>query len=527
MKDNRQRTILIGAFILFYIFFYSVLILNIEPFYSISDTVGLFANILTIPLYLLGLREIPAAQRKPWLWFTVSAVLYFIGEVIWSYNSDYLGVDPEVPHFADVFYVANALTFLIGLIHYLKRNSNIQVMTISLDMVISICAVGGILYNFMILPIITDHSEELLPMLLLLFYPVVDFALFVGWLLLVFGTNNSRWVNRTNLFLGLSLFVMCAADHCSLIESLYDVDFYGLYDPLWALSCWLVAVASLYYVEQPEEDNDKLSRSYLILDYFRMTIPYFFNFLILFLIGWEYDLLRPLFLWAVFLMLLLAVRQLFVLTYNKRLLQRIRENEAELNEQNQELQKLNQRILHDAEVDFLTQLFNRRYIDKVFDQIVPNDDGEHALGLMLIDVDYFKHVNDTYGHQTGDKVLQKVAELIRLSVGEKDIAGRFGGDEFIVLLPGADRIAAFFVAEKLTQQTRGDETLKQYGVTLSIGCTAQEVTKKDYNSNILLKQADEALYIAKENGRNQYIVYYEDEEDSQAQDLEPIYETDD
>ncbi|MBP3689780.1 MAG: GGDEF domain-containing protein, partial [Schwartzia sp.] len=243
------------------------------------------------------------------------------------------------------------------------------------------------------------------------------------------------------------------------------------------------------------------------LEYARVLLPYGLTFCILFLVGFKFNLLDSLFLWAILLVVLLSLRQIFILLRNRRLMQTIRENEKRLNLQNSELQRLNQKILHDAEIDFLTQLANRRYIDQTFIRLAPPDGAVASLGVLLIDVDFFKRINDTYGHQMGDFVLKQIAACIRSVIRGDDIAGRFGGDEFILLLPGADAVATATVAERLTQKVRENGALFSRSVTLSIGGTSQTITGANYSSEQLLKQADDALYHAKENGRNQYVIY--------------------
>ena len=125
-------------------------------------------------------------------------------------------------------------------------------------------------------------------------------------------------------------------------------------------------------------------------------------------------------------------------------------------------------------------------------------------------MDFFKRINDTFGHQIGDFVLQQVAACIRLIIRGDDIAGRFGGDEFIVLLPGADVHTAAAVAQRLQEKVRENSELNSRGVTLSIGCASKILTHQNYDMEHLLKQADDALYHAKENGRNQFVIYREE-----------------
>ena len=138
--------------------------------------------------------------------------------------------------------------------------------------------------------------------------------------------------------------------------------------------------------------------------------------------------------------------------------------------------------------------------------MTPPEGRAESLGIMLIDVDFFKRINDTFGHPTGDLVLKTVAEKIKSVIRGGDVAGRFGGDEFIILLPESDLPIVENVAEQLTKAVREDEKLSELQVTLSIGGTSQRVNHENYDVQLLLKQADEALYKAKEGGRNRFVV---------------------
>lgn len=127
------------------------------------------------------------------------------------------------------------------------------------------------------------------------------------------------------------------------------------------------------------------------------------------------------------------------------------------------------------------------------------------LTLLFIDVDHFKRVNDEYGHDAGDMVLSQLGSLIRTEVRALDVVGRYGGEEIVVGLAGADIDDSVRVAEKLRQGIAehdfqlGDTTLH---VTVSIGVA--ELTTQELE--VVLKRADDALYQAKENGRNRVVV---------------------
>ena len=103
-----------------------------------------------------------------------------------------------------------------------------------------------------------------------------------------------------------------------------------------------------------------------------------------------------------------------------------------------------------------------------------------------------------------------VAESIRHTIRGDDIGGRFGGDEFLVLLPGANDEAVERVAERLREAAAKNETLTEMNITLSVGGASWSVGREDYRPNKLLRQADEALYVAKEKGRDRFVMYRED-----------------
>jgi len=121
----------------------------------------------------------------------------------------------------------------------------------------------------------------------------------------------------------------------------------------------------------------------------------------------------------------------------------------------------------------------------------------------MLDVDHFKRVNDRYGHLTGDEVLEKIAASIRQNIRDTDIAGRYGGEEFIIILPLADLSYATIVAERLRNIIENAEMKDSAGnvfvVTVSQGVSSWE---QGEDAHSLISGADEALYKAKGNGRN-------------------------
>jgi len=156
--------------------------------------------------------------------------------------------------------------------------------------------------------------------------------------------------------------------------------------------------------------------------------------------------------------------------------------------------------------DELTGLHNRRFILEVLaQQLALARRNNRPLAVMILDLDYFKRVNDTHGHLVGDQVLRDVAACIQIRLRAQDIAGRWGGEEFIVILPDTDASGAAVVAEQLRQaveQTHFEPAEGQpLQLTLSIGLQALEPGAA-HGRDELLGAADQALYLAKRYGRN-------------------------
>jgi len=157
-----------------------------------------------------------------------------------------------------------------------------------------------------------------------------------------------------------------------------------------------------------------------------------------------------------------------------------------------------------ATFDSLTGLYNRRAIlGKLRELINLANRYKEDFSLIMLDIDHFKKVNDRYGHLTGDDVLEKVAALIRGNIRNTDVAGRYGGEEFIIILPQTTLSSAWVVAERLRsiieQAEMKDPAGNVFAITVSQGLAGWE---RGEDAHSLISRSDEALYKAKEKGRN-------------------------
>lgn len=186
---------------------------------------------------------------------------------------------------------------------------------------------------------------------------------------------------------------------------------------------------------------------------------------------------------------------------------RIMDLEQSLAQQNIELERANRKLQGMATTDSLTGLFNRRaFQSRLEDNILFSRRTRQPLSLLLIDVDFFKSYNDTFGHIEGDIALQRVSKILRESSRRSDYVARFGGEEFAIILPNTDAEGAKICAE---EARRGIESYpwSKRPLTISIGvATVTHDTDEDEDASLiytgLLSEADQALYTSKDTGRN-------------------------
>jgi len=175
----------------------------------------------------------------------------------------------------------------------------------------------------------------------------------------------------------------------------------------------------------------------------------------------------------------------------------------------QDLQSANEELARLSRTDRLTGLNNRGYWEEClqheYDRYLRNG---RPCSLIMLDIDHFKPINDTYGHQAGDRVIQSLAQMIKDHIRSTDCAGRYGGEEFGILLPDTSDTHAEVLAERLRRAVQNtpirydDETIR---FTLSLGIA--ETQAEDSHHENWIKRSDEALYRSKQSGRNQTTLY--------------------
>lgn len=165
--------------------------------------------------------------------------------------------------------------------------------------------------------------------------------------------------------------------------------------------------------------------------------------------------------------------------------------------------------------DPLTQLYNRGHLMNILDkEFAASSRYGRPFSCILGDIDNFKSINDNFGHLTGDTVLKKVAEVLKTNIRDTDVVGRYGGEEFLIILPNVRSTEALIVAEKVRSkiaQTETEKIAKGLRLTISFG-VSDTLTHPPESVDELLHNVDTALYSAKEHGKNRCMVFHKQPE---------------
>lgn len=194
-----------------------------------------------------------------------------------------------------------------------------------------------------------------------------------------------------------------------------------------------------------------------------------------------------------------AVEQVCLIIYD---VTDVATNRRQLQAANRELQRL-------SSTDRLTSLYNRGHWEEMLRQeYARHRRYDSGAALVMFDIDHFKSINDRYGHQAGDAVIRQAADLIRQNMRDSDVAGRYGGEEFVVLLPDTDRDGALIFAERLRRSIEAHEVIHEHlqiRFTVSLGIA--DLSRPTHSHAQLIEWADSALYASKAGGRNRSTIY--------------------
>ena len=218
------------------------------------------------------------------------------------------------------------------------------------------------------------------------------------------------------------------------------------------------------------------------------------------------NIVKTLVLISFFLLVFLYV--IYSVNYKKFIQQQNELLEEAVEEKTQELQKQSKKMRYLAHHDALTALPNKNlFLDRLKQAIKHAKRHHQSLAVLFLDLDRFKEINDTYGHDVGDELLKRIAERLQRIIREDDTVARIGGDEFTIILPNTDQVNVVKVVEKIFNQMKQPFIISGLDLhtTFSVGIS---IYKQDGETpDILLRNADTAMYKAKDNGKNSYQFY--------------------
>ncbi|HPO49311.1 MAG TPA: diguanylate cyclase [Spirochaetota bacterium] len=192
----------------------------------------------------------------------------------------------------------------------------------------------------------------------------------------------------------------------------------------------------------------------------------------------------------------------------EKLNERILERNIELKNANERIEDLNRALEYSATHDSLTNILNRGAVLSYLENDIKRSKRlKSSLSLLMFDIDFFKKINDTYGHLVGDEVLRQLTTITKDTIREIDLFGRYGGEEFLIILPDTNIEQAKILAERLIKRVRHYNFLTNkttLRVTISIGLTEYS---SDESIDLIIEHADSALYEAKEDGRDNVKIY--------------------
>ena len=513
-----RKYALIGL-ISYLILYYDILILAPDSTILSSNLLGLLGHTVSVGLIVVGRRYWHNPQRRAWTFFALGVLLYAIGDAIWAFDELALDIEVHSPSLCDLFYLASTISYFIALFCYFGYRRRLELLRSVMDILIALTAGTTVTFKYVLLPIYANPKLGFWEKIISMLYPILDIGYLAGIISLILLNETRHRLNQVNRRIILAFFLIFAADQLFLIYSsqMYVSD--GWLDPLWPAASWLLALAALHpdytrTVNKTAPDNEQqTAHHHSLLHTLSLASPYLLAGMLILIVSWQYIFIDPLVTGAALTTMLLLIRQVITLVQSTQLLQTlktahhtIQEDKHKLEYQYQRLQIFNDLKNQEANTDFLTNLFNRRYIDQTMDLLTHMDHDTDGLqiSLLLIDIDFFKQINDKWGHHIGDMVLQHVAQAIKNTARPTDIPGRFGGDEFILILPDTSREQLEHTAQNLLKRISFNPFLNELHVTLSIGGYAWNSSQSTNNATQLIEAADTALYTAKENGRNQY-----------------------
>lgn len=506
IKENKTSIYATVSLLLYVIIYYTVLnVFDNQEFVLLSNIIGILGLTISFLIMMYAItRHTSRSMKNMWGLFAVGIFFNILGDIVWTISEAVNNLESFLL-VTDILYSIQTIFFVIAIYKFAFRKGNPKRVIKNLDLLIGLMLIIILELKYIIIPTFTINSNNGLLTYLSLIYPVADLIMFIILIMMVLRPIEKKMANIVRLMF-IPIIINLFANQVYLIETINNNYSSGsLLDPLWPMATWILAIIAIISAgvkitaKENEEDfvdilgvRQSIRNATVIVVYVSFILfgAYVFSRYLIF------DVLSVGFL---IIITLLIIRDMYHSLRMGKLFEKIKVV-------NKDLEVLNEKLDIESKTDYLTGLNNRRQIMKIYSHLKNHTLKEGSvLSVIMIDIDCFKKINDKYGHEAGDKVLKRISELLLENTRDNDHVGRFGGEEYIILMPNCDEEKAFGIAERIrgiieTTPIIIDDSELTVKVTISVGISCLD--SKNYNNNDTISEADKALYLAKDKGRN-------------------------
>lgn len=463
-------------------------------------------------IILLYVYKKSERMKSVWLISSIAALIWTFSDIMWGICEILMGLNPDKMTIFNLLYLLpNICIMTSGLIYMKKFIKGANAVQLFLD-IFAISTSCLVMFWFLFLKesiflFIKDVNN-----ITSFIYVITDFII-INWIIIWFFSVRRGKVTKGMYITLLGAAVYAVNDLVCTYEYFYDLYVpNSITDTIYLLSFLIIAFGGIsvlkynnckwayeFYSQTKNIGNTK--KSLILL----LTIPSYIIFK-----GFDFDKILILFL--IFAIYEIASNYVQKAINNEKLLNDEKNMnlilEEKIEERTKELLLKNEALEYISYHDFVTNVYNGRYLKKRLDDIINQKISNQQITIYYIDVDRFKTINDTYGHDIGDSLLIEIAQRLQKEIDENSIVARLGGDEFVIVIEGdlsKDEVEKF--AQKITRSCNESIYIDNYefNITISIGIAAfpTDATSR----NVLMKNADMAMYYAKSKGQNKYEIF--------------------
>lgn len=473
----------------------------------------LFAYIIALNWMWISLRTLQTKHRYFWVFILFGTALLFVSKLISIYQQvQYVGMHHYL--IEETLRLVGYLLYFIGLIYHMKIITNIlPMLRFLLNIVIVIIAAYCVSWFFIVNPLLIENREfTQMRFFISSIYHVLNISLLFGVLSLIQFTR-SKQSQKCLYLIAAGFLIQVVGDFFFINNVKHGGDWIFI---LWPMSVLLMGLSAVISSERQEDlQFEKMEQ----LEYKNYYLP-IISAAVLLSFTFINDLYKTNTLQkGLYLtVLLLLLQQVITAFENKNIFVKLKQlaspeggylkNQPNTMKRDNEITKLLRKIETLAHYDSLTKLPNRNFFQKCLEKELQIARGnESGFSLFYIDLDRFKYVNDSLGHDCGDILLQQVADRLKMAVAEYGIVARVGGDEFAIIINKSDKFKLEKIASRILQEFDRSFMINGHELysTPSIGISIYP--EGGNNEKELLKSADAAMYLAKEEGKNKYKFY--------------------